>query len=188
MKRIFKSVLLAVVAFTFVMTSVSAKSKVNLYLFRLNGCGHCAAEMTYLDEIYNDYKDKINIKVYEVSAGDNEKLIEDVSSALKFQIKGFPFTLIGDKYMSGFGEGVSEKELKELIETQYEAQPEDIVATLLDENIYSNLKETDLFDAMKAENLKITAKSSKQNNIIPIIVLGSIVVGLGALIYYSRKK
>lgn len=188
MKRILKSILLVLVAFTFVMTSASAKSKVNLYLFRLNGCGHCAAEMTYLDKIYNDYKDKINIVVYEVSAGDNEKLIEDVSSALKYQINGFPFTLIGDQYMSGFGEGVSEDQLVQLIETQYDAQPEDIVSTLLDENIYSNLKDTDLFDAMKSEGIKITAKTSKQNNIIPIIVFGSIIIGVGALIYYSRKK
>jgi hypothetical protein len=90
--------------------------------------------------------------------------------------------------MGGFGEGVSESQLKQLIDTQYEAQPDDVVEGLLDENVYSNLVKTDLFEAMKEEGLKITSKKSKQNNIIPIVVFGSIIVGVGALIYYSRKK
>ena len=187
MKKVFKSLLLIVAMFLFI-GSVSAKSKVNLYLFRLEGCGHCAAEMEYLDKIYNDYKDKINIVTYEVQSGSNSDLVMDVSSALGVPINGYPFTLIGDQYMGGFGEGVSESQLKQLIDTQYEAQPDDVVEGLLDENVYSNLVKTDLFEAMKEEGLKITSKKSKQNNIIPIVVFGSIIVGVGALIYYSRKK
>ena len=187
MKRILKGLLLSVAMFLFI-GSVSAKSKVNLYLFRLEGCGHCAAEMEYLDKIYNDYKDKINIITYEVSSGSNSKLIMDVASALNTNIDGYPFTLIGSEYMVGFGEGVSESSLKSLIDTQYDAQPEDIVEGLLDENIYSNLVKTDLYEAMKAEGLEITSKKSKQSYLLPIIVFGSIIVGVGALIYYSRKK
>lgn len=195
MKNILKGLLLFLLVFTFVVTEVSAKkdsdttskSKVNLYLFRRTGCPHCADELVYLDKIYNDYKDKINIVVYDVTAGKNSQLIEDVANTLKYQISGVPFTLIGSEYLEGFGSGL-EDSLKELIEKQYEAQPEDLVESLLDENIYSDLVKTDLYDAMKEENLEITSKKSKQNNIIPIIVFGSIIIGVGALIYYSRKK
>ncbi|MBR5662047.1 MAG: hypothetical protein IKX00_00160 [Bacilli bacterium] len=187
MKRVLKSLLLVVSMFLFI-GSVSAKSKINVYLFRLEGCGHCAAEMTYLDKIYNDYKDKINIVTYEVQSGNNAQLVLDVGAAVEYDIDGYPFTLIGDQYMVGFGEGVSESQLKQLIDTQYDAQPDDIVEGLLDENVYSNLKKTDLFEAMEAEGLKITSKKSKQNNILPIIVFSSIIVGIGALVYYSRKK
>ena len=187
MKKVLKGLLLIVAMFLFI-GSVSAKSKVNLYLFRLEGCSHCAAEMSYLDKIYNDYKNKINIVVYEVQSGSNAQLLMDVASAIDYDIDGYPFTLIGDQYMIGFGEGVSESQLKQLIDTQYDAQPDDVVEGLLDENVYSDLKKTDLFEAMDAEGIKITAKKSKQNNIIPIIVFGSIIIGIGALIYYSRKK
>lgn len=187
MKKVLKGLLLVVAMFLFI-GSVSAKSKINVYLFRLEGCGHCAAEMEYLDKIYNDYKDKINIITYEVQSGSNGQLVTDVAGAINYDIDGYPFTLIGDQYMVGFGEGVSESQLKQLIDTQYDAQPEDIVESLLDENVYSDLQKTDLFEAMKAEGLKITSQKSKQSNIIPIIVFTSIAVGIGALIYYSRKK
>ena len=168
-------------------TTKSSKSKVNLYLFRRSGCPHCADELVYLDKIINQYKDKINIIVYDVTAGKNSKLIEDVANTLKYQIQGVPFTLIGNKYIEGFGEGLEDK-LIALIEDGYESQPEDLVETLLDENIYSDLVKTDLYDAMKEEGLEITSKKTKQSNIIPIIVFGSIIIGISALIYYSRKK
>lgn len=204
MKKLFKSFIVLVMAFAFVVTNVSAakesndtqtttstksssKSKVNLYLFRRTGCPHCADELVYLDKIINDYKDKINIVVYDVTAGGNSKLIEDVANTLKYQINGVPFTLIGSEYIEGFGTP-TEDSLKELIEKQYEAQPDDLVESLLDENIYSDLVKTDLYDAMKEENLEITSKKTKQSNIVPIVVFSLIIVGTGALIYYARKK
>ena len=207
MNRILKSLLIIVLTFTFVITTVSAKketkdvtkdetlaqttgtkkSKVNLYLFRRNGCPHCQDELVYLDKIINKYKDKINIVVYDVTAGGNSQLIEDVANTLKYQIRGVPFTLLGSKYIEGFGQPL-ETQLNELIEEAYELQEEDIVESLLDENIYSNLVKTDLYDAMKEEKLEITSKKTKQSNLIPILVFGFIVVGIGALIYYSRKK
>lgn len=221
MKRVLKSLLLIVFAFTVVVTTVNAagdstskketkeaketketketktekkttsentkKSKVNFYLFRRSGCPHCQDELKYLDTIINDYKDKINIIVYDVTAGGNGKLIEDVANTLKYQIDGVPFTLVGDKYLTGFGEGL-EDSLISLIEEGFEAQPDDIVETLLDENIYEDLVRTDLYDAMKEEGLEITSKKEKQNNIIPIVVFGSIIIAIGALVYYSRKK
>ena len=168
-------------------TTKTSKKKVNLYLFRRTGCPHCADELVYLDKIINTYKKKINIVVYDVTAGKNSKLIEDVANTLKYQISGVPFTLVGDKYVEGFGEGLEDAIIK-LIEEGYENQPADLVEGLLDENIYSGLVKTDLYDAMKEEGLEITSKKVKQNNIIPILVFGSIIVGVGALIYYSRKK
>lgn len=186
MRKTFKFLVLLIALFAFV-SSVSAKSKVNLYLFRREGCPHCQDELKYLDEIYNKYKDKVNIIVYDVTKGNNGQLIEDVANTLKYQINGVPFTLVGDKYLEGFGSGL-EDQLKKLIEDGYKNQPEDIVDGLLDENIYEDLVKTDLFDAMKEEGLEVTSKKSKQSNILPIIVFGSIIIGVGALIYYSRKK
>ena len=203
MNKLLKGLLIIALAFTFVITSVSAdekdpqvisentnettKSKVNLYLFRKAGCHYCANELVYLDKIINKYNKKINIITYDILEGNNSKLLDDVAASLKHDVRGVPFTVVGDKFLEGFGEGL-ESDLIKLIENGYDNQVEDLVASILDENIYSNLVKTDLYEAMKKEDLKITSRKEKQNNLIPIIVFGSIIVGVGALIYYSRKK
>ena len=203
MNKLLKGLLIIALAFTFVITSVSAdekdpqvisentnettKSKVNLYLFRKAGCHFCANELVYLDKIINKYNKKINIITYDILEGNNSKLLDDVAASLKHRVGGVPFTVVGDKFLEGFGEGL-ESSLIKLIEDGYDNQVDDLVASILDENIYSNLVKTDLYEAMKKEDLKITSRKEKQNNLIPIIVFSSIIVGVGALIYYSRKK
>ena len=203
MNKLLKGLLIIALAFTFVITSVSAdekdpqvisentnettKSKVNLYLFRKAGCHFCANELVYLDKIINKYNKKINIITYDILEGNNSKLLDDVAASLKHRVGGVPFTVVGDKFLEGFGEGL-ESDLIKLIEDGYDNQVDDLVASILDENIYSNLVKTDLYEAMKKEDLKITSRKEKQNNLIPIIVFSSIIVGVGALIYYSRKK
>ena len=203
MNKLLKGLLIIALAFTFVITSVSAdekdpqvisentnettKSKVNLYLFRKAGCRFCASELVYLDKIINKYNKKINIITYDILEGNNSKLLDDVAASLKHRVGGVPFTVVGDKFLEGFGEGL-ESSLIKLIEDGYDNQVDDLVASILDENIYSNLVKTDLYEAMKKEDLKITSRKEKQNNLIPIIVFSSIIVGVGALIYYSRKK
>ena len=203
MNKLLKGLLIIALAFTFVITSVSAdekdpqvisentnettKSKVNLYLFRKAGCHFCANELVYLDKIINKYNKKINIITYDILEGNNSKLLDDVAASLKHEVRGVPFTVVGDKFLEGFGEGL-ESSLIKLIEDGYDNQVDDLVASILDENIYSNLVKTDLYEAMKKEDLKITSRKEKQNNLIPIIVFSSIIVGVGALIYYSRKK
>lgn len=203
MNKLLKGLLIIALAFTFVITSVSAdekdpqvisentnettKSKVNLYLFRKAGCHFCANELVYLDKIINKYNKKINIITYDILEGNNSKLLDDVAASLKHEVRGVPFTVVGDKFLEGFGEGL-ESDLIKLIEDGYDNQVDDLVASILDENIYSNLVKTDLYEAMKKEDLKITSRKEKQNNLIPIIVFSSIIVGVGALIYYSRKK
>lgn len=203
MNKLLKGLLIIALAFTFVITSVSAdekdpqvisentnettKSKVNLYLFRKAGCHFCANELVYLDKIINKYNKKINIITYDILEGNNSKLLDDVAASLKHEVRGVPFTVVGDKFLEGFGDGL-ESSLIKLIEDGYDNQVDDLVASILDENIYSNLVKTDLYEAMKKEDLKITSRKEKQNNLIPIIVFSSIIVGVGALIYYSRKK
>lgn len=170
-----------------VSAASSNKNKVTLYMFRRTGCSHCYDELKYLDTIFNEYKDKIKIVIYEVNAGSNSSLYADVTNELNYTEGGVPITVIGKDYLVGFGSGM-EEELLEKINTAYDKQSEDLVAGVMDDNVYDDLQSTDLYEAMEEEGIEITSKKTKQNNIIPIIVFGSIIIGLSALVYYSRKK
>ena len=81
--------------------------KVNLYLFRGEGCPHCADEEEWLNSIKEDYKGKLNIYEYEVWYDkSNAKLMEEVAKRFDTEAKGVPFTIIGNKYYSGFSEAI----------------------------------------------------------------------------------
>ena len=143
MNKLLKGLLIIALAFTFVITSVSAdekdpqvisentnettKSKVNLYLFRKAGCHFCANELVYLDKIINKYNKKINIITYDILEGNNSKLLDDVAASLKHEVRGVPFTVVGDKFLEGFGEGL-ESDLIKLIEDGYDNQVDDLVS------------------------------------------------------------
>ncbi|MBQ2640255.1 MAG: hypothetical protein IJF92_05820 [Bacilli bacterium] len=83
------------------------KDKVNIYLFRGEGCPHCKEEEIWLSKIKNIYKDKINIYDYEVWHNkDNALLMKEVGKKFNYNVKGVPFTIIGDKYYVGFSETI----------------------------------------------------------------------------------
>lgn len=92
------------------------ENTVNVYIFRGEGCPHCAAEMKYLNTLKDVYKDNINIIDYEVWYNqENAEKLNKVSEKIGINIDGVPFTIIGDKYFSGYSEGLND-EIKKIIE------------------------------------------------------------------------
>lgn len=95
-----------------VMGENTEEDKVNIYLFYSMYCPHCHDELEFLDTLKykNDYKDKINIYTYEVTSSEenSEKLIE-IKEMYEDKSLGVPFTVIGDKYIVGYGDGTSER-------------------------------------------------------------------------------
>lgn len=93
------------------------EEKINLYLFRGEGCPHCAKEEEWLDVIKEDYKDYLNIYEFEVwNHPDNAKLMDEVKAEFKVTSTGVPFTVIGDNYFVGFSDTTSvnmENKIKE---------------------------------------------------------------------------
>jgi thiol-disulfide isomerase/thioredoxin len=208
MKKIFLSIIVFALAFSFVSLNVNAdtkkktedtkeevketkkKEKVTLYLFRRTGCPHCADEMTYLDTIAKKYKNKLNIVVYDTTQGDNAKLLEAVAKVLKVEVQGVPFNVIGSEHIEGYAETLNET-FENLFDESYENQVKDIVKEVLAKGKYENLKETDLYEAMKEENLEITSEKSskaKKDTIIIAVFFGVIIVAFGSLVYFSRKN
>lgn len=170
-------------------TEAPELKKVNFYLFRLSGCGHCAAEMQFLDSIVPEYRDKLNIIVFEVSSHEgNSKLVNDVATELGKKIGGFPVAVIGDQLIEGYADQISSQFI-EAIEKAYNEQTEDIVGKFLEKK-YSKLKKETLYDAMDEEGLDYTSKEGVKSNdgLIIAAFFGVIVISLGILIYFSRKK
>lgn len=85
-------------------------NKVNLYLFRGEGCPHCAEEEKWLEEIEEKYKDKLNIYKYEVWKNqDNAKIMQEVKSELDVSESGVPFTVIGKSYYVGYSDVIGSR-------------------------------------------------------------------------------
>ena len=88
------------------------EDKINIYLFYSTYCPHCHEELEYLDKLKykNDYKDKINIFTYEVTEDEtNSENLLKVKNMFNDNSLGVPFTVIGDKYILGFGNGTDER-------------------------------------------------------------------------------
>ena len=95
------------------------KNKVNIYLFWGDGCPHCKEEYEYIESINNKYGKYINLYGFEVwNNEENAKLLETISNKLDIKIGGVPFTIIGDKYYSGFGEN-TKKKIEKTIKNEY---------------------------------------------------------------------
>jgi len=169
----------------------TSKKKIKYYLFRQTGCGYCAREMQFLDSIYDKYSDKVEIVVYNIYDGNNRDLLIDVAAKLNTEFSGVPFAIVGDKYVEGYAEQL-ESELISMIENGYKNQVKDIVAETIKSGKYKDLQSTTLTKAMDSEQLDHVSKAdgSKKSNdtVIIAIFFGVIVVGLGSLIYFSRKS
>lgn len=171
-------------------TETKEKEKVTLYLFRRSGCSHCAEEMQFLDTIVPEYKKILNIVVIDVTASTgNQQLLQDVADELQLSIQGVPFNVIGSKTQEGYAELLNDT-FKTAIEQAYEEQPKDIVGELIANKEYKTLKTTTLYEAMDEEGLEYSSKKGskvKLESIIFIVVFSAAIIGLGTLIYLSRK-
>ena len=93
--------------------SISAKEKVNLYLFHSETCMHCQAEIEYLNKLKEEY-DNLKIHLYEVdSHKDNAKTMIKVKEKLGIDSPNVPFTVISNYYYIGFSDSIGEG-IKEL--------------------------------------------------------------------------
>lgn len=91
------------------IASIEASDKITIYFFHGDGCPHCAEESIFLNQLQDQYEDKINIVKYEVwHNSDNDILYSKVKSYLNTSARGVPFTVIGTKYFSGYTSYVGE--------------------------------------------------------------------------------
>ena len=81
--------------------------KINLYLFRGEGCPHCKKEKEWLKTIEKKYGDYLNIYEYEVWYNkENQEKYVKATEVLEFNTNSIPFTIIGDKKFVGFSDTI----------------------------------------------------------------------------------
>lgn len=100
-----------------------SEDKVNVYLFRGQGCSHCYEFLEYVaNTLIKEKGDKINVVTYEVwNDKNNAELMEKVAKHFDEEAGGVPFIIIGDKTFSGYAESMN-KELNDAIDKLYDSE------------------------------------------------------------------
>ena len=119
--------------------SISAKEKVNLYLFHSETCMHCQAEIEYLNNLEKEY-DNLKVHLYEVdSHKDNAKTMIKVKEKLGIDSPNVPFTVIGNYYYIGFSDSIGDG-IKELVEKYSNEEETNMVKPILEDKEVPDLE------------------------------------------------
>ena len=95
------------------------KNKVNIYFFWGDGCPHCEEEFAFFNSIETEYGDYFVLNTFETWKNKNNKtILTQFSGAMGDEVKGVPYTIIGNKTFSGFGKSL-EKEILNAIKEQH---------------------------------------------------------------------
>lgn len=116
MKKLIAITLLVIFSFGFFnISKIMASDQASLLFFWTEGCPHCFAEDKYLGELQSKYPE-LKIEKYEVSKNkNNQNKLIDLSKELKFDASGVPVTVVGNKYILGFTEGITENKIEQLV-------------------------------------------------------------------------
>jgi thiol-disulfide isomerase/thioredoxin len=75
--------------------------EVNVYFFWSNSCPHCAKEKPFLEKLEQKYP-QLKISYYEVSDSKSLNLLIEFGKKLNADVNGVPFTVVGEKYFTGW--------------------------------------------------------------------------------------
>lgn len=153
--------------------SSDESKKVNVYLFRGEGCPHCQEAEEWFESIKDEYGSYFKVVDYETWYNeDNAKLMEQVAEARGETAEGVPYIIIGNKSWNGFAESYEEEILEQIksVFAQDVSERYDIMTYLP----YINNGE------------KEEEKSS--NDVLALIIIVVVAGGIGFGIYQARKK
>lgn len=131
MKKI-KRIIMVFAILAMLPLGVFAKEKVNVYLFKREGCGFCANALTFFNSLSEDeeYKEYFNLVVKEVlNNKTNSSLMEKTAEKLGVSLSGVPFIVIGNAHFEGYANTFDEQ-IKAAIKNAYETESEDVVASI----------------------------------------------------------
>ncbi|MBQ6476836.1 MAG: hypothetical protein IJI43_00115 [Bacilli bacterium] len=178
MKKITKLLLLALVLFIPFMVNVSAdeakeeSKKVTVYLFRGDGCPHCAEAEEFFDELSKDeeYSKYYELVDYEVWYNEkNAKFMDEVAKALDTEANGVPFIIIGEKYFNGYSSEMAE-DIKTAIKEAYDNK--------------------DYKDVVKAAKKGEKVEKEKESSAFwPIVIVSAVaLITVIALVFFTKEK
>ena len=113
-----KLLLVLLFVFMFLPVGVFAEGKVNVYLFRGDGCPHCEEFNKFIHGI-DGYENKVMVQDYEVWGNEkNYKMMEKIAKMRKEEVEGVPYIIIGDKAWVGYSSDMN-KEIEDQINKVY---------------------------------------------------------------------
>ena len=102
-----------------VVDVIKEENKINLYLFRGEGCPHCKNEEKWLKQIKEKYGDYLNVYDFEVWYNEeNQGKYIKATERMEINTNSIPFTIIGKKTFVGFSDTIQdniEKTIKDYI-------------------------------------------------------------------------
>ena len=130
MNKVFKNIIVFLLLLILPL-SVHAADKYNIYLFYGDGCPHCAEEEEFLDSYLGVY-DNVELVKYEVwNSAENRELLVKVQDELNNHASGVPYLVIGDKVISGYLEGTTDKRIKSNIKKYVSTKkPVDVIKSI----------------------------------------------------------
>ena len=167
LKKLLLVLLVAVMAMPLVVSAAEEKTRVTIYMFRGEGCSHCAEFLEWYDGLEETTKNKINLVQYETWYNkENSELMKRVAKAMGEDTNslGVPFIVIGEKTYIGFTETYKEQILAQVKE------------------LYGK---EDVYDVM--QNLEEVAKPEEKAS-TTYIVIALIVVAAVVLVYFVSKS
>jgi len=110
-------------------------NKINIYFFWGEGCPHCEKEKVFL-ETFQEQNPDVVVRDYEVwSSKENLNLMMEFAKKLDVDVRGVPFTVIGEHYVIGWvSDNYSGGKIQEAVECGREESCPDIGAEILAED------------------------------------------------------
>ncbi len=104
---------------------------VNLYFFYGEGCPHCAKEEPFLKKMEDKYP-MLKVNSYEIwYSAENRNLFMEFGKKLSATVNGVPFTVIGDKYFTGWlDENTTGKQIEQEIICAIEEGCRDVLSEI----------------------------------------------------------
>lgn len=137
LKSMLKNLLLAVffvglLAFSGQSVFAQGTDGVNIYFFWGEGCPHCAKEKPFLDQIENKYSE-VTVHSFETwYDAENRDLFIKAGQALRTNVSGVPFTIIGNQDIVGYlSDATTGKKIEDAVKNCLERECLDPVGEVL---------------------------------------------------------
>lgn len=161
----------------FIPMNVVHADTIKAYLFYGDGCPHCADEEKFFEEYLGENED-VELVRYEVwKNAENRELLSKVQDKLNNHKTGVPFLVIGDTVLLGYTEGITDENIKDIIEEyRNDSKYEDVVNKIVnDEKIGNETKVEPVQPKKKKTNtnykLPILGKINAKNVSLPLLAL-----------------
>jgi len=155
MKKFLILVFTALAFLGFTNNAFAEDNSVKAYFFYGEGCPHCAKEEAFFESIKDKYP-TLEVNSFEIYHNrENVSLMKDVSNRLNANASGVPFLIIGDKFLVGYAEDVTNIEIENQIKYGLSNTLPDIVGEII--------KERNTVSETSKDNRQVNRESEEGN-------------------------